>query len=226
MFFSSFPKTAYTFDYKNQSPAIVTNIFTRIRMRAEVLQNALSYYKYQIRHGDTPETVAFKEYGDPRLHWIICLVNNFTDPHFDFPLDDKSLDRMIISKYGYSTIDQAYAAIHHYELEKISTLSEVNGPTTITTNTFTVTLDQYNYATDSLVTNALFAPSTSTVSFRANNADPNTTITSTLSIKSTYKPVYVYDYEAKENDDKRNIKLLKSTYIEAVVSELDNIING
>lgn len=226
MFFSAFPKTAYTFDFKAQSPAVVTNIFSRIRMRTEVLQNAYAYYKYQILDGETPEIVSYNEYGSADYHWVLCLVNGLTDPQFDFPLDQSSLENMILAKYGYTTITQAISTIHHYKLVRDAALIEVYGPTTSWSEDYIVTLDQYNYSTDSLETKALNIPTTVTSTFRANNANANSATTSTLSITSTYLPVYVYDYEQELNEAKRVIKILKQTYLQSVVNELDAVLNG
>lgn len=225
MFFNSFSKTAYSFDFVNQSPTVVTNIFNRIRMRTEVLQNALSYYKYIVKPGDTPEIVAHKEYGDPRLHWIICLVNNLTDPHFDFPLDDASLDKMIAAKYNAS-IESVQTQILHYDYETVTTVAEVGGPTTVTTKSFPVTIQQYNFVSDTLQNQAIYSPSSTTVVFRQDNTNPSSDIKSTVTVQSQYKPVYVYDYEVSNNESKRTIKILKQRYIQSVIAELGSIVNG
>jgi Base plate wedge protein 53 len=226
MFFGAFPKTAYTFNFKEQNPDIVTNIFSRVRMRTEVLQNSLSYYKYQVQDGDTPEIVSYKEYGSPDYHWIICLVNNMSDPLFEFPLEESSLQNYIISKYAYANIDVALATTHHYELVRDNIMVEVYGPTTKWTDKFEISLDQYTYSSNTIVTQPLNTPVTVTTNFRANNSDPLSAITSTLTTTSTYKAVNVYDYETEQNENKRTIKLLKREYIQTIVSELGAVING
>ena len=105
------------------------------------------------------------------------------------------MDNKIIKQYGYTSIANAYADIHHYELQVVRTLSEVDGLTTTKTENSIVTLEQYSYKSNTIVLQPLNTPVSETVSFRANNSDPNTAITSTLTVTSTYKPVYVYDYE-------------------------------
>lgn len=225
-YFTSLPKILYSFDLKNDSPKVVSNIFSRFKIREEVLANVYAFYKYQLQDGDTPEIVAYQQYGDPTLHWIVCFVNGLTDPQFDFPLPIDSLERKIIKQYGYTTIDQARSAIHHYELEIEKTLNEVYGAITVTTENHIVTLQQYNYASNTLVTNVLNSPTTTTATFRANNSNANSAVTSTLSQTSTYKTVYVYDHEVTENEKKREIKLLKKEYVEAMSNELQSILNG
>jgi hypothetical protein len=224
-YFRALPKTLYGFDFANESPKAATNIFARFRTKPEVLNNAYAYYKYQLEDGDTPEVVAFQQYGDPTLHWIICLINDLKDPQFDFPLSASELENKIIKQYDYPSISNAYSEIHHYELQVVKTLSEIDGLTTTTTNNYIVTLEQYEDTSNTIVLQPLNTPVTETVVFRANNSDPNTAITSTLTVTSTYKPVYVFDYENELNEQKRSIKLLKPQFVQAMSSELQTVIN-
>jgi len=225
MYFRNFPKTLYSFDFSGSSPASVTNIFARFSINSSVLNNAFGFYKYQIVDGDTPEIVADKQYGDPLLHWVISLTNNLSDPLFDFPLSNDALERKIIKQYAYSSIANAYSAIHHYELETVKVLSEVDGLKTTTTTKDIITLDQYSYTSNTIVVKPLNSPVTETVVFKANNSNANSAVTSSLTTTSTYKPVYVYDYENEENESKREIKILKQQYIDSLTSELEAVLN-
>lgn len=225
-YFNALPKTFYAFDLNAAAPKAVANIFSRFRFKQEILNNVYAFYKYQIKDGDTPEIVAYKEYGDASYYWIICMVNQLEDPQFDFPLQPDALERKILKQYGYSSIDESFAAIKHYELEVIKTLNEVNGPTTVTTDKSIVTLQQYDYKTHGLVLNVPNSPTTESVVFRANNADPNTAIVANLTVQTTYRPVYVYDYEVELNESKRQIKMLKPEFVEAVSYELKSVLNS
>jgi hypothetical protein len=226
MYFKQFPKIGYSFDLSERGKiTAVTNIFTRFKIKENVLNNAYALYKYQYEDNDTPEIVSYKEYGDPQYHWVIAAVNQVLDPLFQFPLQRSALEKKIVKQYGYTSINEAYAAIHHYEYEVKSTLSEVNGPTTVTTNTSIVTLNTYNHVTETLNTVALNTPTTESVVFRANNADPATSIVATLTKVSTYKPVYVYDYENNLNEANRQIKLLKRDYIQPLLLEFQSTLN-
>jgi len=226
MYFSQFPRKLYTFDFSQKNPTQITDIFSRFKISSSILNNTVGFYKYQLQDGDTPEIIAYQKYGDPKLHWIICLVNNLIDPQFDFPLTRSSLEKYIINKYGYSSIDSAYSNVHHYILEVEDTLSEVNGPTTVTTSNNIVTLEQFNYATDSLETKIINVPQTSTATFYANNSDNTSAVIATLTKVSTYKPVYVYGYEDQLNEAKRTIDILKPQYVSGLTLELETVLNG
>lgn len=226
MYFSRFPKSFYSFDLTGQSPKLVTDIFSRFKIKSEVLNNTIAFYKYQIVDGDTPEIVSFKQYNDPGYHWIICMSNDIIDGQFGFPLPISSLEKNILQKYNYSVIEQAMANTHHYELEVVKTLTYPSGFSVSTSNTSVVTLDQYDYSSNTLQTMTIGNPTTETVTLRANNADLSSEILSTVTITSTYKEISVYDYEIDQNESKREIKILKKQYIEPLTMELDRVLNG
>lgn len=228
MYFRQFPKINYSFNLTSDGTlSTVTNIFSRFNIRDSVLTNALAFYKYQVEDTDTPELISYKEYGDTQYHWIVLMVNRINDPLFELPIPRDALERKIVKQYGYSNIANAYSEIHHYELEVKQILSEVNGPTTETTNTSIVTLDQYNYSSNTLITKSLGIANSETkiVTFYANNSNANSATIATLTTTSTYNPVYVYDYENNLNESRRQIKLLKSQYIEPLISEFESVLN-
>lgn len=228
MYFYKFPKNLYSFNFANETPKLATNILSRVRFNPNITTNVSLFYKYQIQEGDSPEIVAYKEYGDQTLHWIICLLNNLKDPQFDFPLSTIALQNKILKQYGFNNISLAFSTIHHYELEVEDTLIEVGGATTVTKNTSIITLEQYNYSSNTLIVKTLNNPEINAVPivFRANNSNANSAITSYLSKKSTYKPVYVFDYEFEENEKKREIQILKPQYIQQLKNELGTLLNG
>ena len=226
MYFSQFPKIPYSFNLTNEGKiAAVTNIFARFNINSSIVDNASAFYKYQVEDGDTPEIIAYKQYGDQELHWIIIMVNQISDPLFDLPLQLNSLEEKIIKQYGYSSIANAYSTIHHYEFEVKNILSEVNGPITTTTNTSIVTLEQYNYSSNAIVTQPPNITNTKNVTFYANNSNANSATVATLTIESVYKPVYVYDYEVELNESKRQIKILKPQYVESLIDEVGRVLN-
>lgn len=226
MYFRQFPKIPYSFNLTNDGAlTAVTNIFARFSLKSDVIDNAYGFYKYQVEETDTPEIIAYKQYGDPELHWIIIMVNQISDPLFELPLSQNALEKTIIKKYGYSSISEAYSNIHHYELEVKKILSEVNGSKNTTTETSIVTLDQYNYLSNTIVTKSIDSPTTENITFYANNSDITSQIVATLTVQSTYKPVYVYDYESNLNESRRQIKILKPQYVESLIRDIGNVLN-
>jgi hypothetical protein len=227
MYFSRFPKSLYTFNFATETPKVVTNILSRVRFNSNIITNASVFYKYQLQETDTPEIVAFKEYGDATLHWVICLINDLKDPLFDFPLSTAALESKMLKQYNLNDISLAFSTTHHYELEVEDTLIEIGGATTVTKNTSVVTLQQYNYSSNTLTTKVQNSPETNAfpIIFRSNNSNSNSAVTAYMTKKSTYKPVSIYDHEFKENEKKRQIKILRREYIQPLKNELGTLLN-
>jgi hypothetical protein len=230
MYFRQFPKIPYSFDLSNQGTiAAVTNIFARFSINSSIVNNSVAFYKYQVEDNDTPELIAYKQYGDPQLHWVILMINKINDPLFELPLSRDALERKIVKQYGYSSISEAYSSIHHYELEVTRKLIEVDGATTETTNTSIVTLNQYNYTSNTIQVKGLGSQNSEIigpVNFYANNSDNTSAVVATLTMTSTYNPVYVYNYENELNESKRLINILKPEYVEPLVDEIERILNA
>ena len=99
--FAPFPKIGYSFDLSERGKiTAVTNIFTRFKIKENVLNNAYALYKYQYEENDTPEIVSYKEYGDPQYHWIISGVNEILDPLRVFVSDKEFVKLYIKSNVG------------------------------------------------------------------------------------------------------------------------------
>lgn len=124
-FFDKFPKIKYDMSNSRINPRYetVTNVFFRVAILKEVLNNISSYYVYELDDGDTPEILAEKVYNDPGANWIIIYANKIFDPQFDWPLDYASFNKYIIGKYG--SIEAAKTTIHHYEKVITTTIGDV-----------------------------------------------------------------------------------------------------
>ena len=75
-YFQQFPTIKVT-DY-NGNFVNVTNIMERTEIIPTVLNNALVFYSYNIKDGDTPDIIAQKYYGDSLDIGLPCLVVNFS----------------------------------------------------------------------------------------------------------------------------------------------------
>tara|TARA_A100001011_G_scaffold173722_1_gene182414 strand:- start:2247 stop:2774 length:528 start_codon:yes stop_codon:yes gene_type:complete len=137
MYFEKFPVIPYdaegTYDFKD-----VTNLLRRVALRANVRTNALLYDTYDVRDGETPESIADKLYGDTNLHYIVMLVNNITDRYHDWPMNGAQFLHYINEKYSDPD------AVHHYEIEQTS------GDTSIKIDIGT---DNTNYSSATAITN-------------------------------------------------------------------------
>jgi hypothetical protein len=137
MYFQNFPKIPYDSVGDGELKG-VTNLLRRVGIRAKVKANTMLYDTYDIRNGETPESIAFKLYDDAELHWVILLVNDITDRFHDWPLTEAQFLQFIKDKY--TNVD----AIHHYEI------SQESGDTAVKINIGTSNTD---YPTATAITN-------------------------------------------------------------------------
>ena len=121
MYFSKFPKLIY--DIKQDGNIkVVTDIFRRIKVRNKIRNNISLLDKYDVSEGETPETIAFKVYGDTNLFWIICLMNNIVNRFYDWPLNEHVFQQYVADKYSNPD------GIHHYEITQSSGKQSGEGP--------------------------------------------------------------------------------------------------
>ena len=137
MYFKQFPTIPYdshgTGKFKD-----VKNLLRRVAIRSKVKTNTMVYDTYDVKNGETPESIAFKLYGDAELHWVIMLLNDITDRYHDWPMTEAQFSQFVQDKYD--NVD----GTHHYEI------SQSSGDTSIKIDIGT---DNTNYPSATLITN-------------------------------------------------------------------------
>ena len=86
MYFKNFPTIVYD-AVGNGEFKDVKNLLRRVGIRAKVKANTLFYDTYDVKEGETPESIADKLYDDPELHWIVLLINDVTDRYHQWPMN-------------------------------------------------------------------------------------------------------------------------------------------
>ena len=113
MYFDNFPTIPYDAE-GNGKFKDVKNLLRRVGIRAKVKANTMLFDTYDVKNGETPESIAFKLYNDSELHWVVMLVNNITDRFHDWPMSEAQFLKFVNDKYD--NVD----AVHHYELSQSS----------------------------------------------------------------------------------------------------------
>ena len=144
MYFSEFPKIYY--DASGQGiPLVVTNILRRIAVRSKIKDNVVLYDTYDIKSGDTPESIAHKLYGDPTLHWTILMTNDITDRYHQWPMYEQQFNTYLNEKYSNPD------GVHHYEISQSSGDSKLKIDVYANEALYSGDTDFYSFAT--IVTN-------------------------------------------------------------------------
>jgi hypothetical protein len=200
-FFSLFPRTLYKIDNSNELSTAV-NLTTNFSILNRSIDATQGYFDYVISEGDTPEIVAYKIYGNAEYHWLIMRINGIMNLNTDWPLTYSQLMDSIESLYGISWAQTNY--INHYKVE---------------TRTLINTNEQAEeYVSIDADTYASLSPTSTQYTL------PDGTIMKVDISKERYS---YYDSEVQLNENKRNIRLLKPEYKNAIRDELEKVLlNG
>ena len=95
MYFDSIPKILY--DSKgNGEVKVVTNLLKRVAIRTKIKTNALILDTYNVKNGETPESIADKLYDDPELHWVVLMINDITDRYHQWPMYERQFNTYLL----------------------------------------------------------------------------------------------------------------------------------
>ena len=101
---------------------VVKNLFKRVEIRQDILQNLAYFTQYKIQGDDRPDLVSFKNYGDETLDWLVLLSNNIMNIQNEWPMTNAAFNDFLIKKYGsYEKIE----GIHHYESQEVKNANNV-----------------------------------------------------------------------------------------------------
>lgn len=121
MYFTYFSQGFY--DLKGDgNKKLLTDLFTRIKIRDKAFDVATLYDKYDVPSGHKPEDIAYRHFGNSQYHWVILLTNNITDRYYGWPLSEQEFEEYINNKYDNAE------AVHHYEKVQSSGRTTGQGP--------------------------------------------------------------------------------------------------
>lgn len=100
MYFNSIPDFLYPDFNIAGKYKLSKNIFRRVRARDSFNAIYASSTPYTIQEGETPDSIAYKQYKNSEWFWAILILNNITDISEMWPLSSDELDRFIENKYG------------------------------------------------------------------------------------------------------------------------------
>ena len=99
MFFERFEKVSYDPEGNGMGKEAV-NILNSLLVKYHPATNTTQYFYHTVKDGETPETLAYKYYGNSYYHWIIVLMNTIVDPYYDWALGADKFSAMLTMRYG------------------------------------------------------------------------------------------------------------------------------
>lgn len=209
-FFSLFPTIL------DQNGILLTDITIRTKFKDIWLNNNRLYYSYNYQDHDRPEDIAHKYYGDQGLGWIILFSNRIINPNFELPLSSQQFQDYLNQKY-YTQGQQNDPPISGADYAMI-TVDPVYGYQKQVTLGYSYDTIIENYVIDEDTYNNLI-PINTTVN------DPITGESIQYSENARTPLVMIYDTEFQNNENKREIKILKKEYVYQAKNDLLKILN-
>lgn len=197
-YFAAFPSINY-------SGTNAKNIMLRTNVVKSFSRNSSNFYPYTIKDGETADTIAYDYYGDANYIWVIYIVNNIIDPYYEWPLNTVEFERFIIDKY--QSLAQAKQTVSYYKKLPISYY--------------------VNDATNEFILASLYDPAVNGYSLTKVTIDDDIKISAiTNPNPAIWQEIDAYTDELEENENKRFIRLLDSSFISAIDRQLRDIMNG
>jgi len=194
------------FEYVNTTPdgrsisdyVTVKNLFKKGKLREDILQESTLFQKYTVLGDARPDNVANDFYGDPTLDWVVLLSNNIINVYNEWPLTQSAFDAYVTEKYLDVFDDEPaatlYSGIHHYESKEVK---DSNG--------------------------AVIFPAGLEVDNNQSVTYYDSLTGKEVSVTNISIPVTNYQYEEIINNRKRNIYLLKPSYLNVIFDDLEEM---
>jgi len=173
------------------------NLFKRAKVRDDFFSTATVFDYYTIVGDDRPDNIANKFYGDPELDWVVLISNNILNVRDEWPMSQYDLERYLDNKYSAEQLQE----IHHYETKEVVIHPNAGGGG--------IRLLDEGLSVDA--------------SFTFEYTDPIGGSPISLSGSNILTSVSNYQFEITKNDEKRNIYLLRSNFLDTIFTDMREI---
>lgn len=215
-YFRHLPNIAYQspLSHKNRSDdyIVIKNIFRRTKIFDFLSSNVSVFQKFVIGDGARPDTVAEDLYGDSSLDFVVILTAGITNINHQWPIQDHQVYDFALEKYGS---EAEMTSIHHYEtLEIVDDKGRlILPPELIVDGDFKIsgTVNKYpstKYTLKSLTGNR-----------QLDDKDEFSVTTDNIA-----SPVTNLEFEYKENEKRREIDVLRNSYVNMFVEDMKDIV--
>ena len=196
----------------SQEYIAVKNLFRRVKLQDSVADKATLFKDYVILEGQRPDVVAETFYGSADLDWVVILTAGITNIKDQWPLSNYDLNRYVEAKYGLAGMNED----HHYET--IEVRDEKNR----------LILPAGQRVDKDFTLPQPFSTSKRKLNNPIGIGLSEAFISEIGTIQHTGTSDYVttisnYDYEIRLNEDKRNIRLMKTQYLQQYLREMRDI---
>jgi len=176
------------------------NLFRRVKLREDLQSIFTLFDKYEIPEGFRPENVAEELFGSATLDYVVIICAGIVNIRDEWPLSNADLYEYAVNKYGVSGLTD----IKYYETKLVK---NSNGKVILPKGKRVNQNFKLSYYDNGITyTNDLTKLGANVVSL----ANPVNAISN-------------YEYETIRNEEKRNIFVLKSGFLQQFLDDLREI---
>jgi len=216
-YFKNFQRIVY--EFPDDVKRVITDLSIRPKFRDNILENVNNFEFYNVRDGDTPEIIAYEQYGDVELHWAILIANNVMSIYNDWVKDQNQFQEFLFQKYKTQSDSDGVAV----------TLSKV-GVTEYIQFVGTSSNDFSSYVTGTSVkTRPHHFEDTNKVVYSYDSIVNNDSLKDAFGNGISYptvSPVSIETVEDRLNEEKRQIIIPSRAVIDKLRKEIKEYING
>ena len=215
-YFNNLPNILYQSPLPDRSSTSdiieIKNIFRRSKLYDYLKDNATLFNKYIIEDGDRPDTIADDIYGSSRYDFVVILTAGIVNIHDEWPLQDYQMYNLALSKYGSET---KMNEIHHYETYEIkdSQGRQILPPNLFVDSTFKIDGSALRFGSNR------FNLISESGNIQLDDKNEYTVTTDNIA-----RPVTNFEFEISLNEKKREIDLLRPSYLQTFVSDLQDVL--
>ena len=190
---------------------VIKNIFRGSKLFDYLKDNVSLFNKYVIEDGDRPDTVAEVLYGSSKYDYVVILTAGITNITNEWPLQDYQMYDLALSKYGSET--KIYE-IHHYETREIkdSNGRQILPPNLIVDESFKIDGSSLRFGNNRFML-------ISGEEHKQLDDKNEYTISDNIAV-----PVTNYEFEIRKNEERRNIDLLRPSYLQNFINDLRDVV--
>jgi hypothetical protein len=235
-----------TTEYNNVT---IPDILKRIVIGQDALTSEL-VEQYTIAENETPESLSFNYYGKVDYYWVIMLINNIKSRFFDWPMGSYELGKYTEEKYGNKTavffaeeeINSKYPMclakfvviegkkykvyecdrnLNKIVIDKIKA-SDITNPLPLLVG---LQDEKENLFFSMRTEKIVYENEVAVHHFEGNEQYPRQHIQDYIRGDSLTNTISNQEFESKENENKREIVLIKPEYLLTFVNEFKRIAN-
>jgi len=238
-YFTNFPEISYTLS--DGKVVLIKDFFRKSKIEQDAVQSIVNHTLYELKDGERPDVLAAKLYGNSDLHWTFFLVNDI-DNYYDWYKDSFVFEEYMNKKYGgqyaigssstdiVSVKSNSADKTNKFLLgEKVTSVSSEGRIVEVNAEHKRIAIEGGSFVANETITGKV-STKTFTPTSVINRIDGVSYYKNSEGLRSNidgsgYSSVSHYDHEMDLNEEKRYIKIISQSRIDAIVEKFEEVMS-